>query len=421
MAEDEMQAVLTAPVLKDKKVLSIRRDDVTGRSDKDGITSLVQSIVATDPAASSAFHVLDVGKVAELFLRWRLALRVVRPYYAVKCNSDPVLLGVLAALGAGFDCASRAEMETVLALGVTPDRVVFANPCKLEPHIEYAASVGVNFATYDSEEEVAKIKRCHPKCELLLRLKAPDDGDAIWDMGSKYGARLEEVTPLLRAARNAGLAVIGVSFHVGSGVSRVDVYRSAIEMSRAAFDAAAALGMPPMRILDIGGGFKAGGSTFEEASVAINAAVEQCFSDVPGVEVIAEPGRYFSETVFTLAARVIGKRTRGEAREYWIDDGVHGSLSCILLEKYAQHPKPVARRGGEPAAREWAGGETHPSTVFGPTCSALDTVVRGCSLPELRVGDWLVFHDVGAYSTACSSNFNGFSTSHMKTYLAYCS
>ncbi|XP_062193222.1 ornithine decarboxylase 1B, chloroplastic-like [Phragmites australis] len=403
-----MQAVLVAPGVKDRKVVAFKRDAL---KEKDAVNGLIRSIVATSsPAQRSAFHVFDIAKVVDLLRVWRRALADVRPYYAVKCNPEPALLGTLAALGAGFDCASRAEIEAVLALGVQPRSIVYANPCKPEAHLEYAAEVGVNLTTYDSEEEVAKVKRCHPKCELLLRLKGPDGGEAKIDLGTKYGAHVDEVVPLLRAAQRAGLNVAGVSFHVGSGASRLDVYRGAIEAARAAFDAAAALGMPPMRILDIGGGFMAG-ATFDEAAVVINHALAQHFGDLPCVEVIGEPGRYFAETAFTLAARVIGKRTRGEVREYWIDDGLYGSLNCILMDHYVPRPRPLASpRPGE---------KTYTSTVFGPTCDSLDTVVTGYQLPEMSVGDWLVFDDMGAYTTAAGSKFNGFDTSDIKIYVAY--
>lgn len=169
--------------------------------------------------------------------------------------------------------------------------------------------------------------------------------------------------------------------------------------------------MPPMGILDIGGGFTAG-AMFDEAATVIRTAVADHFGDLPTkVEVIGEPGRYFAETAFTLATRVIGKRTRGVLREYWIDDGIYGSLNCINMDHYLPRPKPLARTR--------TGQETYISTVFGPTCDSLDTVVTGYQLPEISVGDWLVFENMGAYSTAAGSNFNGFSMSDIKTYVAY--
>jgi ornithine decarboxylase len=136
-----------------------------------------------------------------------------------------------------------------------------------------------------------------------------------------------------------------------------------------------------------------------------------------GLHVIGEPGRYFAETSFALAARIFGKRARRQMREYWIDDGFYGTLSCIHIDNYVPRPVPVVL--ASPASRATSAGETHPSTVFGPTLDPLDVVVKDYQLPELHIGDWLVFHDVGAYGTVLSSNnYNGFSTSDMNTYVA---
>ncbi|KAK1698478.1 hypothetical protein QYE76_015175 [Lolium multiflorum] len=398
------QALVVAPGVKDRPVLAFKLEE------KD---ALIRSIV--DGGARSAFFVLDLGRVVELYSRWQRALPGVRPMYAVKCNTDPGLLGALAALGAGFDCASRREMESVLALGADPgSTIVYANPCKPEAHVRYAAHVGVKLTTYDSEFEVAKVKQCHPGCDLLLRVKGPDNREAKVDLGVKYGARADEVVPLLRAAQRAGLGVAGVSFHVGYGGPRTDVYEAAIQAARAAFDAAAALGMPPMRVLDIGGGFASTETLFDEAAAVIRAALARHFGDLlPRVELVGEPGRYFAETSFTLAARVFGKRARGEAREYWIDDGIYGSLNTVVTDGYVPRPRPLV-------ASSVPGEETYASTVFGPTLDSLDTVVTGYQLPEMSVGDWLLFDDMGAYTTACASTFNGFSAaSDINTFLAY--
>ncbi|GMN42918.1 hypothetical protein TIFTF001_012129 [Ficus carica] len=102
--------------------------------------------------------------------RWTNALPTIRPFYVVKCNPDPVMLAALASLGSSFDCASRAELESVLslALGVSPDRIIFANPCKLESHIEYAATVGVSVTTFDSvAEDPEDIDKIFRSCAVL--------------------------------------------------------------------------------------------------------------------------------------------------------------------------------------------------------------------------------------------------------------
>ncbi|RHN71188.1 putative ornithine decarboxylase [Medicago truncatula] len=253
--------------------------------------------------------------------KWAIKLPTVEPFYAVKCNSNISLVGVLASLGSNFDCASRAEIESVLSLGVSPDRIIYANPCKSELHIEYAASVGVNLTTFDSVGEVEKIKKWHPKCELLLRIKTDEGSGARASLSVKYGALHNEVLELLKAADVAGLKVTGVSFHIGSGGADAKAYHGSILLDKEVFETATRLGMPKMKILDIGGGFTSG-SNFDEAALNVNDAIKTHFENDEDLVVIGEPGRYFSETAFTLATKIIGKRVRGELREYWINDGI---------------------------------------------------------------------------------------------------
>ena len=204
--------------------------------------------------------------------KWSLNLPLVQHFYAVKCKPDPALLGALAALSSRFDCASRTEIETVLALGVSSNRIIFANPCKAESHIKYAASVGVNLTTFDSRDEVQKIRKYHPKCALLIRIKSLCDSGACCPLDSKYGALPEEVEPLLQAAQASGLTVAGVSFHIGSGATHPQAYRGTIAETRAVFDTALRLGLPRMHVLNIGGGFTSG-PLFDEAASAINSSL----------------------------------------------------------------------------------------------------------------------------------------------------
>ena len=117
-----------------------------------------------DRLIKDPFYVLDLGVVMSLMEKWSLALPLVQSFYTVKCNSDPAFLGALVALSLSFDCVIQTKIETVLDLGVSPEWIIFANPCKAESHIKNPVSVGVNFSTFDSREEVEKIRNYHPKC-----------------------------------------------------------------------------------------------------------------------------------------------------------------------------------------------------------------------------------------------------------------
>lgn len=390
-----------------------------GKDSDAGVMKLIQSIVSDDNSAKEPFLVLDIGVVVSHWETWQRHLPMCRPYYAVKCNPEPQLLAALAALGAGFDCASKVEIEAVLAHGVPARDIVYANTVKAEEYIKYAAKIGVSLTTFDSVEELHKLKSHHPNAAAILRIHPPVDSCARRPLGAlKFGALPEEVKPLLGAARDIGIRVVGVSFHIGSGVTRTDAYREAISAAREVFDVAEKLGLPPMTILDVGGGFTL--ARLEETAAAIKAGVEEFFPGREDLTLMAEPGRYFAESPFTLVTTVIGKRMRGGGREYWINDGTYGALNCVIQDYAVLKPIPMACKSNK-SNPTCEGSKTYSSTVFGPTCDVIDMIFKDYPLPELEVNDWLVFQKMGAYTTACSTSFNGFVTSAMKMYLVYSS
>eukprot|EP00066_Takifugu_rubripes_P002426 XP_003964360.1 PREDICTED: uncharacterized protein LOC101065967 [Takifugu rubripes] len=162
--------------------------------------------------------------------------------------------------------------------------------------------------TFDDEEELRKVSRCHPKAKLVLRI-AVDDSSSFYRLSLKFGAGLSTTGRLLECAAELGLEVVGVSFHIGSKCSQSLAFRQAIADARSIFDTAKLLGFQ-FSLLDIGGGFsgKDFPVTLQEFSEVINGALDEYFPFESGVQVIAEPGRYYVESPFTLAANVIAKR-----------------------------------------------------------------------------------------------------------------
>jgi len=333
---------------------------------------------------------------------WQNYLPTVVPHYVVKANPNPDIVRVLAAQGSSFDCATMAEIQQVLGLGVDASRIIFANPCKPMSHIAFARENGVLRTTFDSESELLKIKIGHPKAHLVLRLWV-DDRDAQCPLSNKYGATVKEAMTLLTQAKELGLNVMGVSFHCGSGASAV-TYRVAMRDARSVFKAGEKLGFR-MTLLDIGGGMPGTeslddkGPSLKTISSIINPMLKEHWQ---GVEVIAEPGRYFCAEAQTLAVQVIGKRVRDDVRIYYVNDGLYQSFNCILYDHSVLLPEDEKSQHGE----------YHKSALFGQTCDGMDQISKSIVLPELKVGDWIVFPTMGAYTNGASSQFNGFMLSN---------
>ena len=405
--------------------------------------------------AAEPFYAIDLHAALAKLALWRALLPNVEPFYAVKCNGDPALLLTLANAGVGFDCASAAEIDAVLGLGVSASRLLYANPIKQPTHVKRARDVGVNLTVFDAAHELGKMSELHPSCGLLLRI-AVDDSQAQCVLSNKYGAQPKDAEKLLEAAYEKDLNVVGVSFHVGSGSSSTDAFRDAVERAARVFDLAEAKGKP-MTILDVGGGFP--GVDTQEMSFAsmakgLSAALDEHFprdkgAKRGGVRLIAEPGRFFACSTHHLAVNIIGKKVVPSASKpseetappvevsdngngenghgakaesaassssaprtmYYINDGLYGSFNCVLYD-HATPECEVLLAGGENESNgedgmAKAASSSLPCSVWGPTCDGIDCVLADATLPPLETGDWLVFRDMGAYTSCAGSNFNG--------------
>ncbi|KFM59044.1 Ornithine decarboxylase 1, partial [Stegodyphus mimosarum] len=297
-----------------------------------------------------AFYTFDFADMLYKLQLWKEKLPDVRPYYAVKVNSDPVLLRLFVLLGLSFDCATEGEIRMVVEAGGDPRNVVFAHTFKTPRALKYASSVGVDLMTFDAEEELLKIHEEYPETRLLLRL-SPKDVQCAFDLSEKFGCKLDEIHYLLSRAKELNLKVVGVSFHVGALCTEPGSFISTIYDTRKVFDEAKKLGFK-FTIVDIGGGFF--GCTerekiFHDTSEKIKQALKENFPE-EDVEFIAEPGCYFAASAITLTTAIIGKKSMRSnssskddiRRHYFLNDGIYGSF-FRGIEAYDIRPVPLLK------------------------------------------------------------------------------
>lgn len=319
------------------------------------------------------------------------------------------MLKTLVNLGTGFDCASTEEIKTMLNLGVESENIIFANPCKANSNIRYSRDQGVNLMTADNADELRKIYAINPNADVVIRIYA-DDSKSICRLGKKFGIPVDLVPELVQAAKEIGINIAGVSFHVGSGCTDATSYSDALGLARRAFNDIEAAGFTP-NLLDIGGGFpgheEPGLVKFENIANLISPIIDELFPR--HIKVIAEPGRYYVNSAFSLSVCVTSKREikkpNGEKMcMYYVNDGVYGSFNNIMYDHAVLPPPTIYRKDGEIKNDE----KTYECSIWGPTCDSMDCLTNKMELPELNIGDWLSFDNMGAYTFAAASTFNGF-------------
>lgn len=393
------------------------RGDFTLLQSKGSVRQVVDELLKS-PVREDPFHVLDLDDVVQKHLTWLRQMPRVRPFYAVKCNDDPYILETLACLGTGFDCASKAEIRKVLNLGVEPDRIIFAHPVKSNEALLFAKEKRVTKMTFDSELELEKIAQFYPEAELVLRFRH-DSATVLISLGKKFGCNAQEEGPeLIRKAKKLGLNVVGVSFHVGCGSKDVDCYYDAIKSAKSLFDFASSVGYK-FKLLDIGGGFPGDSDKkIDGYAEVINQALDKFFPTQSGIEVIAEPGRYYVGSAVRLFTTIHGKKfvktDDGENHVmYYINDGVFGTLFDWVSLRAVQDlarviPSITSDKHDKPLLK---------TTIWGPTCDSTDIVCEDVEFPEHDIGEYMLFENIGAYGITFATSFNGFPSPTIRVYV----
>ena len=349
--------------------------------------------------------VIDHDIIRRNYAEFRKPLPKVQAYYAVKANPAPEIVRTLYKAGASFDVASLPEFmlvyENIRHLPAQEqqdfiwDKIIYANPTKPKETLQ-ALDQYKPLVTYDNLNELKKIKQFAPHAGVVVRLRVANTCSQC-ELSSKFGCDTGEAVDLVLAALKLGLVVEGLSFHVGSQCTNFENFVQALNIAAAIMKESKERGHE-IKILDIGGGFPAAYDKhvrpFSGLARKINAEIHRLFPK--DIQILAEPGRFLVATAAMSAARIIGKAVRDGKTCYYIDDSVYHTFSGIIFDHCQYHLKAFKK------------GKTEICSVFGQTCDGLDTISQSEELPNLEIDDLVYAENIGAYSNASATYFNGF-------------
>jgi len=357
--------------------------------------------------------IIDHDRIRENYRTFKQHLPRVQAYYAVKANSNQEIIRTLFDEGASFDVASYNEFMQVYTHirhfekndkdFYIWDKIIFSNTIKDRDTLKKIRRYNP-LVTYDNMDELRKIKAHCDTAGVVLRLKVPDVGSQV-EMGSKFGAEPGEAHTLIDQAFDLGLVVEGLSFHVGSQCKMFDNYSAALDIVSQVLHDARKRGHN-INIIDIGGGFPVPYDLhvpqFEKLAKIINAEIERLFPR--DIEIIAEPGRFMVATAAVLVSEIVGKARRDGKVFYYINDGLYHTFSGVVYDHWIPNFHVLSQRNHQDKADT-----TEICAVVGPTCDSFDKISLSEQLPaDLQIGDYLYTENIGAYSIASSTRFNGF-------------
>jgi ornithine decarboxylase len=350
------------------------------------------------------FLVTSLGVIDRKYDELKKAMPYAKVYYAIKANPEEKVLRLLLDKGSCFDIASVYELDLMLKLGATPDRLSYGNTIKKSRDIKYAYEKGLRLFASDSESDVRKLAENAPGSSVFFRILANGVG-ADWPLSRKFGAQPDVIFENVLLAKRLGLNPRGISFHVGSQQHDVTQWRIALNTCRELFDALRQHGIR-LDLINMGGGFPAHYVHPVEETYVYAAEITDYMREFFGDEfpqVIVEPGRYMAGDAGVLVSEVVmisNKERESGIPWLYIDAGKFGGLietmdECIRYPVYSERV-----------------GEANDYVLAGPTCDSMDVLYEKtpCRLPSnLQEGDRLYLFTAGAYTQTYSAVFfNGF-------------
>ncbi|WP_210396284.1 type III PLP-dependent enzyme [Motiliproteus sediminis] len=352
------------------------------------------------------FLVVDTATIDRHYEKMVEAFPYASIYYAVKANPAPQILTMLRDKGANFDIASIYELEKVLALDVSPNRLSYGNTIKKARDIRAFFDKGVRLFATDSEADLRNIARAAPGSRIYVRILTEGTQTADWPLSRKFGCQTDMAMDLLILARDLGLEPYGVSFHVGSQQRDIGAWDAALGKVKVIFERLRDEDGIELKMINMGGGFPANYLTrtndLATYAAEISRFIREDFGeDFP--EIILEPGRSLIANAGVLVSEVvlISRKSR-TALHRWIYTDV-GKFSGLVetMDESIKFPIYTDKSG-----------EVEDVVIAGPSCDSADIMYENYKygLPlNLAIGDRLYWLSTGAYTTSYSSiEFNGF-------------
>jgi diaminopimelate decarboxylase len=326
-------------------------------------------------------------------------------HYAVKANSNPKIMKIISSYGFGADCVSWNEIDRAIETGFSPSDIVFAGVGKTDKDIESSLKSEIFCFNCESIPEIEVIDSIAAKINktatIALRINPYIEAHTHKYITtgieeSKFGINtweLDEVLRKLTSMKNINLK--GLHFHIGSQISRMQVFKSLCARINELQDWFATRNID-LEVINVGGGLGIDYENpekrprFEEYFSMINE-----FLDLrPGQTIHIEPGRSIVGQCGSLISRVLFLKNGSNTQFAIIDAGMTDLIRPALYQAHHMIENLTSD------------GHIYRYDVVGPVCESADTFGKFVELPETKRGDIIAIRSAGAYGEAMASRYN---------------
>ena len=327
--------------------------------------------------------------------------------FAVKANSNLAVLKTLGNCGAGADVVSEGEARRALAAGIPASRMVFSGVGKTASEMRFALERDIFQFNVESEAELDTLSDVASSMGKIAKIAIRVNPDVDAKTNAKISTGKKEnkfgidiaLAPALytKAATLKGIAVQGVSMHIGSQLTSVEPFRQAFTKLRALVDTLRQDGHIISNV-DVGGGLGVPYIRGEEPPLPAEygAVVREIFEGI-NAKLVFEPGRLLVGNAGVLVTEVIYVKPTETRQFVIVDVAMNDLLRPSLYGAYHDivHVKEAPKEAS-----------LSKVDIVGPVCETGDTFAEQRELYLPNPGDLLAFRTAGAYGAVMASTYN---------------
>jgi diaminopimelate decarboxylase len=366
--------------------------------------------------AGTPFYAYDLGVAEKKFKILQKALPdKVKIHYAIKANPHPEIISFFKNLGAGFDVASKGELEKVLKSGAEPDTIGFAGPGKQEDEIKAACEAGIGSLNAESITELERADKIagnlNRKLNVSLRVNPAYElvgsGMRMGGGPKQFGIDQENIPRVLAMfSKWKNLEFKGFHIFAGSQNLSAESISSSFEKAVEAVMSFLPHCPQPPSMVNLGGGFGIPYHKNDEeldiqtAGKNLSTILNNVKNELENTEFVVETGRYLVGECGVYVSRIIDIKESRKETFAVINGGMHhhiaasGNFGQVIKRNF---PLILPDRLKEPL--------THTINIVGPLCTPLDRLGTKVFLPEPEINDLVAVLGSGAYGYTASPLF----------------
>ena len=326
-------------------------------------------------------------------------------FYSVKSNSNQAILKLMQSLGIGADVVSNGELKRALKAGFDPKKIIFEGVGKSEQDLLYAIHKNIRLINTESLEEIKLLnnlaKEKNKTVDIGVRLNPNIDGETLSKISTgkktdKFGIEIDNVDKIIELVKTCkSLNLVGISCHIGSQISKIEVYKKMFNQMKKVADKFFESGIM-IKHIDLGGGFhvKYKDSDPDFNIEMVKRELDNCFAQTK-YELSFEPGRYLIAEAGITITSIITIKNNGGVDYLIVDAGMNTLIRPAMYGAY--HEILAINLNSE---------EFVDYTIAGPICESSDIFSKNIRLAKQKIGDLLIIKNTGAYGKVMSSNYN---------------